>query len=137
MLCHGNACGLDVLTLIKRSPKLRSKPVSFLSSVCFSNGLLALFVFATILYYTESDWDGDSGVVFSSVEIPKGLFATTLILTGEFTLDEFSPLGEFFALLACLGSIGIIAVPASGTEKLKFLNKERSDCFLSHGGWFH
>ena len=36
MLCHSNACGLDVLTLIKRSPKLRFEPVSFLFLVCFS-----------------------------------------------------------------------------------------------------
>ena len=36
MLCHSNACGLDVLTFIKRSPKLRSEPVSFLFLVCFS-----------------------------------------------------------------------------------------------------
>ena len=36
MLCHSNACGLDFLTLIKRSPKLRSEPFSFLFLVCFS-----------------------------------------------------------------------------------------------------
>ena len=35
MLCHSNACGLNVLTLIKLSPKLRFEPVSFLFLVCF------------------------------------------------------------------------------------------------------
>ena len=33
------------------------------------------------------------------------MFATALFLTGEFTLDELSPAGEFFALIACLGTV--------------------------------
>merc|ERR1719361_616446 len=32
-------------------------------------GFLALLFFSSVLYYTEKNWDGDSGVVFAS--IPK------------------------------------------------------------------
>jgi len=74
-------------------------------------GFIALVLFSSILYYTEKNWDGDSGVVFAS--IPKGMFATALFLSGEFTLDELSPAGEFFALVACLGTIGMITIPVS------------------------
>lgn len=74
-------------------------------------GFIALVLFSSILYYTEKNWDGDSGVVFAS--IPKGMFATALFLTGEFTLDELSPAGEFFALVACLGTIGMVTIPVS------------------------
>jgi len=74
-------------------------------------GFLALVFFSSVLYYTEKNWDGDSGAVFAS--IPKGMFATALFLTGEFTLDELSPAGEFFALVACLGTIGIMTVPVT------------------------
>ena len=35
LLCHSNACGLDVLIIIKRSPKFRSEPVWFPFLVCF------------------------------------------------------------------------------------------------------
>ena len=37
MLCHSNTFGLDVLAVIKHSPKLRSEPVSFLFVACFSS----------------------------------------------------------------------------------------------------
>lgn len=74
-------------------------------------GFLALVFFSSVLYYTEKNWDGDSGVVFAS--IPKGMFATALFLTGEFTLDELSPAGEFFALIACLGTVGMMTIPVT------------------------
>lgn len=110
-------------------------------------GFLALVFFSSILYYTERNWDGDSGVVFAS--IPKGMFATTLFLTGEFTLDELSPAGEFFSLVACLGTIGMITIPVSvlaagfieniQSENLrkKYLLHKRSSALFSNQNSLH
>lgn len=90
-------------------------------------GFLALVFFSSVLYFTEKTWEGDSGVVFAS--IPKGLFATALFLTGEFTLDELSPAGEFFALVACLGTIGMITIPVT-VLAAGFIEKIQNENFL-------
>eukprot|EP01095_Lingulamoeba_sp_RSL-Kostka_P017740 TRINITY_DN941_c0_g1_i1.p1 TRINITY_DN941_c0_g1~~TRINITY_DN941_c0_g1_i1.p1 ORF type:complete len:287 (-),score=71.02 TRINITY_DN941_c0_g1_i1:479-1339(-) len=57
---------------------------------------LVLVIFTTIFYYTERNaYDHESYLYYQS--IPQGLFPTTLMLTGEFPLVDFTPPGQFFA----------------------------------------
>lgn len=72
---------------------------------------LALIFFSTVLYYTERDWSGETAKYYNS--IPQALFPTTLMLTGEFPLSDFSPAGQFFAAILAVTAVAIFAVPTS------------------------
>jgi len=72
---------------------------------------LMLVVFATILYYTEKDWSGETKKYYNS--IPQGLFPTILMLTGEFPLSDFSPAGQFFASVLALTAVAIFGIPTA------------------------
>merc|ERR1712017_2912 len=53
------------------------------------------------------------GVSQYYTSIPAALFPTTLMLTGEFPLSDFTPLGQFFACIIAVCAVAIFAVPTA------------------------
>lgn len=83
---------------------------TLLVAACYY-AVLCLILFSTILYYTEHGSDKESAQYYTS--IPAALFPTTLMLTGEFPLSDFTPLGQFFACIIAVCAVAIFAVPTA------------------------
>jgi voltage-gated potassium channel len=93
---------------------------SLLGSVMKENGplllatsyyaILTLVVSATFLYYTERN-NPELKKYYQS--IPKAMFPTILMLTGEFPLVDFTPLGSIVASFVAVVAVAIFAVPTA------------------------
>eukprot|EP00892_Ulva_mutabilis_P008640 jgi/Ulvmu1/6148/UM028_0004.1 len=67
---------------------------------------------ATLLYYSERDRVSEEmGDHFQS--IPGSMFPTLLMLTGEFPLSDFTPIGQVIAGFVAIVAVAIFAVPTS------------------------
>jgi voltage-gated potassium channel len=67
---------------------------------------------ATLLYYTEqNNLSDEMGNHFQS--IPLSMFPTLLMLTGEYPLSDFTPLGQVIAGFVAVIAVAIFAVPTS------------------------
>eukprot|EP01104_Vermistella_antarctica_P006485 TRINITY_DN17186_c0_g1_i1.p1 TRINITY_DN17186_c0_g1~~TRINITY_DN17186_c0_g1_i1.p1 ORF type:complete len:343 (-),score=71.66 TRINITY_DN17186_c0_g1_i1:32-973(-) len=111
--------GFRLIRLLKAEQYLQA--FSLLGNVIKSNAtlliaasfyaLLCLVTFATLLYYTERNSGLEAAPFFQS--IPQALFPVCLMLTGEFPLSDFTPLGQFFACLLAVFAVAIFAVPTA------------------------
>jgi len=88
---------------------LRENSILLIAAAWYA--FLMLVVFATILYYTERNWSGETRKYYNS--IPQGLFPTILMLTGEYPLSDFSPAGQFFASILALTAVAIFGIPTA------------------------
>lgn len=70
---------------------------------------LSLVFSATMLYYTEKENGLESEKYFQS--IPEAMFPCVLMLTGEYPISDFSPLGQFIASGIAVIAVAIFAVP--------------------------
>lgn len=72
--------------------------------------VLMWLLFATALHVVEID-NPALGTHFQS--IPQALFPTLLMLTGEFPLADFTPMGQFIAGAIAVVAVAIFAVPSA------------------------
>ena len=95
---------------------------SLLADVLWDNRILLLatsfysmmmwVIAATLLFYTEqNNHASEMGDHFQS--IPLSMFPTLLMLTGEYPLSDFTPLGQVVAGFVAIVAVAIFAVPTS------------------------
>jgi voltage-gated potassium channel len=74
--------------------------------------MMVWVISATLLYYTErNNRSGEMGTHFQS--IPLSMFPTLLMLTGEFPLSDFTPVGQVVSCFIAIIAVAIFAVPTS------------------------
>lgn len=78
---------------------------SFYSGMCW-------VIAATLLFFTEQN-NRDEGMAPFFQSIPSAMFPTLLMLTGEYPLAAFSPLGQVVAGFVAVIAVAIFAVPTS------------------------
>jgi voltage-gated potassium channel len=93
---------------------------SLLGQVMYENGplllatsyyaALMLVLSSTALYFTERN-NPELGKYFQS--IPHAMFPTLLMLTGEFPLVDFTPLGSVVAAFVAVVAVAIFAIPTA------------------------
>lgn len=82
-----------------------------LFATSFYSGMMWIIA-ATLLFYTERNNKSDEmRPHFQS--IPLSMFPTLLMLTGEFPLSEFTPMGQVVSGLVAVVAVAIFAVPTS------------------------
>ena len=74
---------------------------SFYSMLCW-------VIAASLLYFTEVN-NPELGSFFQS--IPQAMFPTLLMLTGEFPMADFTPIGQVIAGFIAVVAVAIFAVP--------------------------
>jgi voltage-gated potassium channel len=72
--------------------------------------VLMWLIFATALYVAEVD-NPANGTHFQS--IPQAMFPVLLMLTGEFPLADFTPIGQVIAGSIAVVAVAIFAVPSA------------------------
>eukprot|EP01013_Petalomonas_cantuscygni_P020259 TRINITY_DN3851_c0_g1_i1.p1 TRINITY_DN3851_c0_g1~~TRINITY_DN3851_c0_g1_i1.p1 ORF type:complete len:370 (+),score=62.61 TRINITY_DN3851_c0_g1_i1:187-1296(+) len=71
--------------------------------------VMAWLIASALLYFSEVDNPEFEGKWFQSV--PNSLFPTLLMLTGEFPLSNFTPLGQVVAGCVAVFAVAIFAIP--------------------------